>query len=146
MMKWQLILAVLTGKITEEQQNLTRYLLAENQVLLEKLESLLKGKRLLISDRQRRKLAIAAKKIRKKVLKEFSTAFTPNTLYKWFNNLIAQKYDGSKSRKVGRPKTMRDIKEQILEMARAMLLDHSLISKFSFLGLFDNASNVFVFR
>ncbi len=116
-MKWQLILAVMAGKITEEQRDLNQYLIAENKVLLQKLESLLNGRRLLISNAQRRRLAAAARKVKRKVLKKIDTAFSPNTLYKWFNTLIAQKYDGSTSRKLGRPKTMKTIRELILKMA-----------------------------
>jgi putative transposase len=42
---------------------------------------------------------------------------TPDTLLQWYRRLIAKKYDGSKSRTVGRPRTAAEI-EEILRMAR----------------------------
>ena len=41
---------------------------------------------------------------------------TPDTLLRWYRRLIAKKYDGSKSRAVGRPKTAVEIEELILQM------------------------------
>ena len=38
--------------------------------------------------------------------------------HRWYRGLIAKKYDGSKSRKPGRPKTAVEIEELILQMAR----------------------------
>ncbi len=43
---------------------------------------------------------------------------TPDTLLRWYRRLIAQKYDGSKNRTVGRPKTAAEIEELVLQMAR----------------------------
>ena len=37
--------------------------------------------------------------------------------HRWYRRLIAKKYDGSKSRKPGRPKTAVEIEELILQMA-----------------------------
>jgi putative transposase len=39
-------------------------------------------------------------------------------LLRWYRRLIARKYDGSKSRTVGRPKTVAEIEQLILQMAR----------------------------
>ena len=43
---------------------------------------------------------------------------TPNTLLRWYRRLIAKKYDGSKARKPGRPKTAAEIEQLIIRMAR----------------------------
>ncbi len=43
---------------------------------------------------------------------------TPDTLFRWYRELIANKYDGSKSRRPGRPRTAVDIEELVLLMAR----------------------------
>jgi transposase InsO family protein len=43
---------------------------------------------------------------------------TPDTLLRWYRRLIAKKYDGSKNRTVGRPRTAAEIEELILQMAR----------------------------
>jgi hypothetical protein len=42
----------------------------------------------------------------------------PDTLFRWHRELIAKKYDGSKSRRPGRPRTGVDIEELVLLMAR----------------------------
>jgi hypothetical protein len=43
---------------------------------------------------------------------------TPDTLLRWYRRLITKKYDGSKSRTAGRPRTPAEIEELILRMAR----------------------------
>jgi transposase InsO family protein len=43
---------------------------------------------------------------------------TPDTLLRWYRRLIAKKYDGSKNRTTGRPRTAAEIEELILQMAR----------------------------
>jgi transposase InsO family protein len=43
---------------------------------------------------------------------------TPDTLLRWYRRLIARKYDGSKARKAGRPKTAAEIEQLIIRMAR----------------------------
>ena len=49
---------------------------------------------------------------------EINTVVTPDTLLRWYRRLIAKKYDGSNNRTVGRPKTVIEIEELILQMAR----------------------------
>jgi putative transposase len=46
---------------------------------------------------------------------------TPDTLLRWYRRLISRKYDGSKSRTVGRPRTAAEIEELIVQMARQNL-------------------------
>jgi putative transposase len=43
---------------------------------------------------------------------------TPETLLRWYRKLIAQKYDGSKAREVGRPRTARDVEQLVVRMAQ----------------------------
>ena len=54
---WQLLLIILAGWINQQQQEVIEYLRTENQVLTEKLGK----KRILLSDDQRRRLAVAGK-------------------------------------------------------------------------------------
>ena len=42
---------------------------------------------------------------------------TPKTLLLWHQRLIARKYDGSRHRGPGRPRTAKEIRELILKMA-----------------------------
>ena len=43
---------------------------------------------------------------------------TPDTLLRWYRNLVATKYDGSKQRGPGRPRTKQDITDLVVKMAR----------------------------
>ena len=50
------------------------------------------------NDDQRRRLAVRAKKLGRRVLHELATLVTPQTLLAWHRKLIARRYDGSKQR------------------------------------------------
>jgi transposase InsO family protein len=110
----QFLMLIFAGWVNRSQQDVIEYLQEENRVLREQLG----GRRLLFTDRQRRRLAAKAKVIGRKGLFEISTLVTPDTLLRWYRRLIAEKYDGSKSRKPGRPRTAGEIEELILQMAR----------------------------
>jgi hypothetical protein len=66
---------------------------AENQVLKEKLGE----KRILLSDDQRRRLAIKGKILGRKALQEIPTIFTPDTILRWYRELVARKWDYRRS-------------------------------------------------
>jgi putative transposase len=51
------------------------------------------------------------------MLQELTTIVTPATLMAWHRRLIAQKYDGSKQRGPGRPRTKDEIRELVVRMA-----------------------------
>lgn len=93
------------------------YLNAENQSL--KFQFKQTGKRLRLTDEQRRNLAIKGRALGQR-LYDVVTIVRPETLLKWYNKLVAVKFDSSKSpkRKVGRPKTSVDIEKLILLFAR----------------------------
>ena len=109
----QFLMLTFAGWVNRGQQDAIEYLQEENRVLREQLG----GKRLRFTDRQRRRLAAKAKAIGRKGLFEIATLVTPGTLLRWYRRLIAKKYDGSKTRKPGRPKTAVEIEELILQMA-----------------------------
>src|SRR3989442_8704121 len=69
------------------------------------------------SDDQHRRLAAKAKKLGRKVLVEITTIVTPATLLAWHRKLIAQKYDGSYYRRLGRPRTATEISNLVIRMA-----------------------------
>jgi putative transposase len=106
------ILLCLAGWIHREQQAVIEYLQEEIQVLKE-----IHGKRLRFNDRQRRRLAAKAKKIRFGPLKEIAGIATPHTLRSWFRKLVAQKYDSSAKRTVGRPRTKDQIVSLVVQFA-----------------------------
>ncbi len=110
----QFLMLIFAGWVNWHQKDVIEYLQEENRALREQLG----GKRLRFSDRQRRRLAVKAKAIGRKRLFEIGTLVTPDTLLRWHRELIAKKYDGSKNRRPGRPRTRADIEELVVLMAR----------------------------
>jgi putative transposase len=101
---FRLLLIAVAGWINQQQQDVIEYLKEENRVLREQLG----GKRLRLSDDQRRCLAARAKAIGRELLQKVATIVTPETLLAWQRKLIAKKYDGDR-RGVGRPRIMEKI-------------------------------------
>ena len=96
-----MLLTMLAGWINRQQQEMIEYLKAENQILREKLGP----KRIILNDKQRRRLAILGRKLGRGVLSQICCVFSPDTLLKWHRLLVKSKYDGSKNRgKGGRPR------------------------------------------
>ncbi len=110
----QFLMLIFVGWVNRSQQDVIEHLQEENRGLREQLGA----KRLLFTDVQRRRLAAKAKAIGRKGLFEISTLVTPDTMLRWYRRLIAKKYDGSKVRKAGRPKTAVEIEQLIIRMAR----------------------------
>jgi len=91
-------------------------LAAENHVLREQLG----GKTLRFTDAQRSRLARVAHSIGRRRLREIGTIVTSDTLLRWYRELVARKYDGSKKRGPGpgRLRIAGEIRGLILEIAR----------------------------
>src|SRR5215472_17003004 len=104
---FRLLLISLAGWLNQQQQDVIDYLEEENRVLREQLGD----KRLRFNDDQRRRLAVQAKKLGWRTLQQLSTVVTPATLLAWHRRLIAAKYDGSKRRGPGRPRTKDEIRQ-----------------------------------
>jgi len=77
---WQLLLIILASWVNRQQQHIIDFQRAEVEILKEKL-----GKqRILLNDNQtRRRLAVKAKVLGRKVLEEIGTLFTPDTILRW---------------------------------------------------------------
>jgi len=110
---FRLLLISLAGWLNQRQQDVIDYLQEENRVLREQLG----GKRLRFSDDQRLRLAVRAKKLGWRMLQELTPIVTPATLLAWHRRLIARKYDGSKQRGPGRPRTRDEIQQLVVRMA-----------------------------
>ena len=106
------VLAV-AGWIHRGQQNVIEYLVAENRVLREQLG----GRRLRLTDDQRRRLAVRAKVLGRSGLQGIAGIVTPDTLLGWYRKLVAAKYDGSERRGPGRPRTHATLAELVARMA-----------------------------
>jgi transposase len=110
---FRLLLISLSGWLNQQQQDVIDYLQEENRVLREQLGD----RRLRLNDDQRRRLAVKAKRLGRRVLHELATLVTPETLLTWHRRLIARKYDGSKQRGPGRPRTLDEIQLLVARMA-----------------------------
>jgi len=112
---WQLLLLVLAGWINRHQENVIEYLLAENRVLSQKIGR----KRILLSDAQRRLLAVKGKILGRKMLEKVAGIVTPETILRWHRELVARHWDYSERRKkAGRPAVPQEIVDLILKLAR----------------------------
>jgi transposase InsO family protein len=110
----QFLMLIFAGWVNRHQQDVIEYLQEENRAPRDQLG----GRRLRFTDQRRRRLASKAKKVGRKGLFQIETLVTPDTLLRWHRQLIARKYDGSKRRSPGRPRTAAEIGELILRMAR----------------------------
>jgi transposase InsO family protein len=107
------VVACLSGWLNQHQQHAIDYLTEENRVLREQIGP----RRLRFTDDQRRRLAVCAKQLSRRALAHLATIATPETLLAWHRKLIANKYDGSRQRKPGRPKTGADVQALVVRMA-----------------------------
>ena len=109
----QILLIVLAGWVNRRQMDMIEYLQEENRVLKERMG----GRRLRFTDAERRRLARKAQALGRKVLNEIETLVTPDTLLRWYRELVASKWDYSHRRGPGRPRVMKTIVDLILRMA-----------------------------
>jgi putative transposase len=110
---FRFVLIAVAGWMNQRQLHMIDYLREENRVLREQLGS----RRLRLNDGQRRRLAAKAKGLGRKLLAEVATIVTPETLLAWHRKLIAQKYDGSRKRGPGRPRTAGEIEALVVRIA-----------------------------
>jgi putative transposase len=87
-------------------------LVEENRVLKEQL----KGRRVRLTDDQRRRLAAKGQRLGRRVLKQVATIVTPDTILRWHRRLIAEKWTFAPKRP-GRPGIMKELSSLILRMA-----------------------------
>jgi putative transposase len=110
---FRFLLIALSGWMNQHQQQIIEYLREENRVLREQLGD----RRLRFNDDQRRRLAAKAKGLGRQLLAEVASIVTPETLLAWHRKLIAQKYDGSRQRGLGRPRTRQEIEALVVRLA-----------------------------
>jgi len=109
----QLLLVIFAGWVNRHQLDVIEYLQEENRVLKEHLG----GRRIRLTDTERRRLARRAHTLGRKVLNELHTLVTPDTLLRWYRQLIACKWDYSHRRGPGRPRVTQTIVNLVLRMA-----------------------------
>jgi hypothetical protein len=109
----RLFVFAVAGWINRGQQQVIEYLVEENRVLRGQLG----GRRLRLTDAQRRRLAVRAKVRGRKTLMGVACIVTPDTLLRWYRRLVARKYDGSRRRGPGRPPTQTALAVLVVRMA-----------------------------
>src|SRR5215472_7122320 len=108
------VLVAVGGWMNQHQLQIIDYLREENRVLREQLS----GRRVRFNDDQRRRLAVRAKGLGRKLLWEVATIVTPETLLAWHRKLIAHKYDGTAQCGPGRPRTAGEIEALVVRLAQ----------------------------
>lgn len=112
---WHLLFAILSGWMNRRQQDIIAFQNAQINALMQQCGR----KRILLTDDQRRLLAVKAKAIGRKALRELTTIVTPDTILRWHRELVAKKWDHSQKRKtVGRPRIRQVVVDLILRFAR----------------------------
>ena len=109
----QMLLLMFAGWVNRHQLDVIEYLQEENRVLKERMG----GRRLRFTDAERRRLARKAQALGRKVLTELDTLVTPDTLLRWYRELVASKWNYSHRRGPGRPRVMKTIVDLVLRMA-----------------------------
>ena len=109
----RILLVALAGWVNRHQLEVIAYLREENRVLHEQLD----GRRVRLTDAQRRRLATNGHRLGRQVLREVATLVTPDTILRWHRQLIARKWTTARPR-VGRPGVLHEIRQLTLRMAR----------------------------
>jgi hypothetical protein len=82
------LVAAVSGWLHHEQEGVVAYLVEENRTL----RAHLRGRRLLLTDDQRRRLAVRGRRLGRARLREVATIVTPDTILRWHRQLIARKW------------------------------------------------------
>jgi transposase InsO family protein len=98
--------------IVRHQERTVEYLREENRILRAHL-----GGRLRLTDPERRRLARLAKEVGRRGLTAVATIATPDTILRWYRELVAKKYDGSGKRGPGRPRSDGEVAKLVVQMA-----------------------------
>jgi len=105
---WLTLITYLAYCIDKEHYKAIDYLREQVRVLIEHQEK--ENKRILLTNSQRMRVAAKAKRLSRKMLERCTELFTADTVIRWHQKLIAEKYDGSQNRTyAGRPPITEEI-------------------------------------
>ena len=111
----QFLLLLFAGWLNQCQHLAIEYLREENRILRAKLPQ----KHLRFTDKERKRLARKGKALGRKALRELTTLVHPDTVLRWYRQLVAKKYDGSKKRGPGRPRKPEELRQLVVRVALA---------------------------
>jgi hypothetical protein len=109
---FQLLLMVLTGWLARREREVVDYLIEENRCLRRQLG----GRRLRLTDNDRRRLAGWAYRVGRRTLRDIATIATPDTLLRWHRQLIARKWTYGRT-SVNRRQVLVEIRRLVVRMA-----------------------------
>jgi transposase InsO family protein len=109
----QFLLLVFAGWVNRHQCDIVAYLQEENRVLREQLGD----RRLRFTDAQRRRLALKGQILGRRVLEQLAGLVTPDTILRWYRELIAKKYNGTAQRGGSRPGTADFLQRLVVRFA-----------------------------
>ena len=108
----QLLLMALTGWVARREREVIVYMIEENRCLRSQL---LGGRRVRLTDDDRRRLAARAYRVGRAALREIATIATPDTLLRWHRQLIARKW--TYARRSRRRGVLLEIRRLVARMA-----------------------------
>lgn len=95
---FHMLLLTVTTWLGRREREALAYLIEENRVLRRQVG----GRRLRLTDQDKRKLAARAYRLGRQSLREVATIVTPDTLLRWHRQLIARKWTHAKKRSTRR--------------------------------------------
>jgi hypothetical protein len=107
-----LLLLTVIGWLDRREREALAYLIEENRVLRRQLS----GRRLRLTDDDRRRLAVHAYRLGRAALREMATLVTPDTLLRWHRQLVARKWTFPK-RRGSRRGVLAEIRKLVVRMA-----------------------------
>jgi hypothetical protein len=105
---------MLAGWMNRKQQMVIEYLLEENRILKEQFDKT--GKKLRLTNQQRRELARKGKLLGWQQLLEYANIATPQTIYAWHRKLVALKYTAKRKINTEKQQRMAVIREEVLRL------------------------------
>jgi transposase InsO family protein len=107
----RVLLTALASWLNRQQQDAMAYLIEENRIL----RGQLRGRRLRLTDDERRRLAVRGRRLGRRGLSEVATIVTPDTILRWHWHLVARKW--TYTRGPGRRGVLREIRRLVVRMA-----------------------------
>src|SRR5215831_17439922 len=103
--------AILISWLDRQEREALAYLIEENRILRAQLG----GRRLRLTDDDRRRLAVRALRLGRRALRKVATIVTPDTLLRWHRQLVGRKW--TYPRRSQRRGVLAEIRRLVVRMA-----------------------------
>ena len=108
----RMVLAALAGWWNDRQQDAVAYLIEENRLL----RGQVRGRRLRLTEDERRRLAVRGYRVGRHGLRQVATIVTPDTILRWHRQLVARKWTYA-SGQASRRDVLAEIRQLVVRMA-----------------------------